>query len=152
MENLQTQDRIDFRCELHAIRQKFGPKYFREPKAAQEAARLWGYDCNEHGVLMHVTEKIRVEHKGYSATVRLYESAKGYWHVSTNFTAPDSGSGNPASVWDGLAFTNGLAARRYAVGRLLDRCDTQKRYGDTPALATFKRKLEAELTPQLALF
>lgn len=152
MQNLQTNDTVDFRSELKAIRQKFGPKYFREPKAAQEAAALWGYRCNEHGVLMQVTEKIRVEGKGFAATVRLYESEKGYWHISTDFHAPDSGSGNPASVWDGVAFTNALAGRRYGIGRLLERCDSQKRYTDTPALAAFRRKLEAELTPQLALF
>lgn len=152
MKNLPPQDTVDFRSELQAIRQKFGSKYYREPKAAQEAAKLWGYNCNEHGVLMAVTETIRVEGKGYSAAVRLYESQKGYWHISTDFHAPDSGSGNPASVWDGVAFTNALSARRYGIGRLLDRCDTQKRYTDTPALAAFRKKLEAEMTPQLALF
>lgn len=152
MKNLSPQDTVDFRSELQAIRQKFGPKYYRQPKAAQEAAKLWGYRCNEHGVLMTVAETISVEGKGYSATVRLYESQKGYWHISTDFHAPDSGSRNPASVWDGVAFTNALAARRYGIGRLLDRCDTQKRYPDTSALAAFRKKLEAELTPQLALF
>ena len=80
------------------------------------------------------------------------QSQKGYWHVSRDFTAPDSGSGSPASVWDGIAFTNALAARRYGIGRLLERCDTQERYNDTPDLAAFGRKLEAELTPQLTLF
>lgn len=40
----------------------------------------------------------------------------------------------------------------YGIARLLERCDTQERYNDTPDLATFGRMLEAELTPQLTLF
>ena len=152
MYQLQENDIIDLRCELHNIREKFGDRYFANQEAVQEAARLWGTECNRNGVLNNVTEKIRVEHKGYSATIRLYESAKGYWHVSVDFTVPDSGSGGPASVWDGTAFANALAGRRWGVERLLQRCDTQERYGRNADLAVFRRKLEAELTPQLTLF
>ena len=152
MNNLQTPDTIDFRCELHAIREKFGERYYDSEEAVQEAAQLWGLACNKHGVLQQITERIRVEHRGYSATVRLYESAKGYWKVATDFTAPDSGSGGPASVWGATAFTHELAARRCGIMRLLERCDTQERYGNCAELAAFRRKLEAELTPQLDLF
>lgn len=152
MNHIEHHDMIDLCADLHAIRRKFGPQYYREPQATIEAAALWGARCNQHGVMNEVTEKIRIEHRGYSATLRLYESEKGYWHVSRDFTAPDSGSGSPASVWDGIAFTSALAARRYGIGRLLERCDIQERYGNTAELATFRSKLEAELTPQLALF
>ena len=152
MNHLDRNDMIDLCADLHAIRQKFGPHYYREPQATVEAAELWGARCNQHGVMNQIAELIRIEHKGYSATLRLYQSDKGYWHVSRDFTAPDSGSGSPASVWNGVAFKNDLAARRYGIGRLLERCDTQQRYNDTPDLAAFRRKLEAELTPQLTLF
>lgn len=152
MNHINTHDMIDLCADLHAIRQKFGPKYYQEPQATIEAAALWGAKCNSCGVLTDVTERIRVEHQGYRATLRLYESEKGYWHVSRSFDAPNSGSGSPASVWDGIAFTNALAARRYGIGRLLERCDQQERFDKSAALAAFRRKLEAELTPQLTLF
>ena len=152
MNQLQSNDIIDMRCDLHAIRKKFGERYFASEDAIQEAASLWGASCNRHGVLDNITEKVRVEHKGYSATIRLYRTGKGYWHVARDFNAPDSGSGGPATVWDGIAFKNALAARRWAVQRLLERCDKQERYDRNPALGTFRHKLEAEMTPQLALF
>lgn len=152
MNSLQSTEIIDFRCELHEIREKFGARYYANDDAIQEAAHLWGARCNRHGVMNDVTERIRVEHRGYSGTVRLYESDKGYWHAAHDFNAPDSGSGGPATVWDGTAFTNALAARRWAIKRLLNRCDSQMRFDKSPEVAIFRRKLEAELTPQLALF
>jgi hypothetical protein len=45
-----------------------------------------------------------------------------------------------------------LTDNGWGVERLLQRCDTQERYGRNANLAVFRRKLEAELTPQLTLF
>lgn len=148
MEDFNPKDIIDFRCELYAIRQKFGPRYYCERQAAQEAARLWGVHCNEHGVLDQITEDIRVEHQRYSATIRLYKTEQGYWHVSHGFSAPGSGFAVPATVWNETAFTNELAARRWAVDRLLRRCDARL----DAELRAFRDRLAMELTPQLALF
>ena len=152
MNEIPTTDMIDMRCELHAIRQKFGERCFANDEAIQEAAALWGAICNRHGVFNSPTEKIRIEHKGYNATIRLYESEKGYWHAAYDFNAPDSGSGGPVTVWDGIAFKTALSARRWAVNQLLDRCDRQKRFDQSREVPAFRRKLEAELTPQLSLF
>ena len=102
--------------------------------------------------LTDVTERIRVEHQGYSATLKLYETEKGYWHLSCDFHAPDAGSSSPASVWNWIAFTNALAARHDGIKRLLERCDQQKRFSHSAALAVFRHKLEAKMTPQLSLF
>lgn len=147
------QDIIDFRAELNAIVQKFGPRYHCDESAISQAADLWGAQCNKHGVLDQITEKIRVEHKGYAATIRLYRTAKGYWHIALDFTAPLSGFATPASVWTGIAYTSDLAARRAAVGYLLSRGTIQAGSGGLPSdLNAFRVKLEAELTPQLALF
>ncbi|WP_123644191.1 hypothetical protein [Histidinibacterium lentulum] len=57
MNQLQSNDIIDLRCDLHAIKQKFGERYFASEEAVQEAASLWGASCNKHGVLDSVTEK-----------------------------------------------------------------------------------------------
>lgn len=153
MEDFHPQDIVDFRCELHAIKQKFGPRYYCDEQAAQEAALLWGAHCNMHGVLDQITEQISVEHKRYSAAIRLHETAKGYWHISLSFNAPDSGFASPATVWNETAFTNEPAARRSAIEQLLQRCadrlDTRERNTE---LKTFRNKLEAQLTPQLTLF
>lgn len=153
MEDFDPQDIVDFRCELYAIKQKFGPRYYREQQAAQEAARLWGVHCNKHGVLDQITEKIRVEHRRYSVTIRLYETERGYWHVSLGFSAPEAGFAIPATVWNETAFINEPAAHRWAVGRLLQRCDAGiDAHGSDTELRAFRDKLAMELTPQLALF
>ena len=147
-----TTDMIDLSADLEAIRQRYGPQYRREPQATIKAAALWGAKCNSHGVLTDVTERIRVEHQGYSATLNLYETEKGFWHLSCDFHAPDAGSTSPASVWNGIAFTNALAARRCGIKRLLAQCDQQKRFSHSAALAVLRSKLEAEMTAQLSLF
>ena len=55
MNQLQSSDIIDMRCDLHAIRQKFGARYFASEEAVREAASLWGASCNKHGVLDNIT-------------------------------------------------------------------------------------------------
>lgn len=149
MTNSESHDIVDFRVELDAIRQKYGPRFHCEENAVIDAAALWGAHCNAHGVLDQITEKISVKHKGYSATIRLYRTAKGYWHIALDFTAPDSGLCTPASVWSGIAYASDLVARRAAIECLLNRRAVR---ADGADLRTFRAKLEAELTPQLALF
>lgn len=153
MHDLQSKDIIDFRAEIFEIKQKYGPRYHCEGKAIREAAALWGAQCNEHGVLNQLTDLITVEHKRYTAAIHLYETGKFYWHVALSFSTPDSGFGSPASVWTGTAFSNDLAARRWAVYSLSGRCHGRaETYPKDADLAAFRNKLEEELTPQLALF
>ncbi|MCF3932869.1 hypothetical protein L1787_05500 [Acuticoccus sp. M5D2P5] len=144
---------VNFSAEIAAIKQKFGPTYHREPKAIEEAAQLWGLKCNPQGVIYSAAEDIKIEHKGYSAAIRLYGTGKGYWHVSLSLITPQSGFGTPATVWGCTAFTNALAARKWGLARLLQHCrGSAESRGADARLAVFLTKLEAERTPQLALF
>jgi hypothetical protein len=147
------QDIVDFSDELTAIRHKYGARFHSKNEAVTEAAALWGVQCNECGVLTQVTETISIVHARYSATIRLYETAKGYWHIALDFRMPDSGFGTPASVWTHRAYTSALAARRAAIAHLLKRTANEKQGATKRAeLQAFRAKLEAELTPQLSLF
>jgi hypothetical protein len=130
MEDFYPQDIVDFRREFHTIKQKFGPRYYCEEQAAQEAARLWGAHCNVHGVLDQVTEQIRVEHKRYSAAIRLYETAKSYWHISLGFTTPDFGFATPATVWTKRPSSADLRP----VDRLSNNCCNIATRGSIPAI------------------
>ena len=146
-------DTVDFGEQLNAIKQRYGSRYHAKNEAVIEAAALWGAQCNDCGVLTDVTETISIAHARYSATIRLYETAKGYWHITLDFRMPDSGFGTPANVWTHLAYNSALAARRAAIEHLLKRTSSEKH----PAargqeLHAFRAKLEAELTPQLSLF
>lgn len=146
-------DIVDFGEQLNAIRQKYGARFHSKNEAVTEAAALWGAQCNDCGVLTQVTETISVVHARYSATIRLYETAKGYWHIALDLRMPDSGFGTPASVWTHQAYTSPLAARRVAIAHLLKRTANAKQGATQRAeLQAFRAKLEAELTPQLSLF
>lgn len=146
-------DFVDFGEQLNAIKQRYDSRYHAKNEAVMEAAALWGAQCNDCGVLTQVTETISIVHARYSATIRLYETAKGYWHIALDFHMPDSGFGTPASVWTHRAYNSALAARRAAIEHLLKR-STSEQHGATKSaeLQAFRAKLEAELTPQLSLF
>ena len=153
MTELQGDKTVDLRADLHAIKQKYGAKFYMDRKATREAAALWDIHCNENGVLDRASQTVRVDHRGYSATIELYETGEGYWLVSMSFNAPDEGFGIPASVWDCIAFKDECAARRHAVERILNSCHRRlDREGASAHLSAFMALLKAELTPQLTLF
>lgn len=144
---------MDFGEQLDAIKQRHDSRYHARNEAVIEAAALWGAQCNDCGVLTQVTETISIAHAHYSATIRLYETAKGYWHIALNFRMPDSGFGTPASVWTHRAYNSALAARRAAIEHLLKRTASERHpTARSHELHAFRAKLEAELTPQLSLF
>ncbi len=141
---------IDHSQAIDAIKRKYGPRYFVDPEAFAEAATLWGANCNEHGVVSDVTERIEVKHERCSAEVRLCRTAKGFWLIGLSLTLPQSGFGTPPTVWDVQGFSNGRAARHWAIEYLIERIVRNSQLKE-PTRAEFVRSLQAAKTPQLSL-
>jgi hypothetical protein len=46
---------------MNAIKQEYGPRYWSHAEAIQKAADLWGFNCNEFGVVPEPKDQLIVK-------------------------------------------------------------------------------------------
>jgi len=106
---------IDKSKEIKALKQKYGERYFTDSQAIQEAAKLWGFSCNAHGVITDYTEEQLVKVGGCEAKFYYATNDKGHVLVGLNFMTAICGSTFAPSVFDTVGFADYHQARLYAI-------------------------------------
>lgn len=155
---------IDLCPKLAVICRNHGERYFALPAALSEAATLWGVTpdmdrINNCGVFTYTTDAFRLVARGCKAAAWLVETPSGHWAMSTKHEMRTCGSASAPSVWNRVAFPTGDDARLAAIEELTA-CFTYHAEDRSHESSDSSRRdatemialLEAEKTPQLALF
>ena len=96
---------IDHSKEMNAIRQEYGSRYFSEKGAVQSAADLWGFKCNEFGVIADKAAPIEIRASDrYTVKMDLSESSKGHYLIGVDTHTPISGFSYAPSVFVSLGY------------------------------------------------
>ena len=146
------------------IQEKYGDRYFAVPEAQQEAAALWGVKpdtdhINDCGVFTYTSDAMTLCAGNCKAELSLVEAPNHRWAISTGYSTSISGGGYAPSVWNRLAYPSRDDARLAGIFELISRFDREGssiNSCNSDANRQQCRKiialLEAEKTPQLALF
>lgn len=157
-------DVIDRRAELNAIRQKHGDRYWAVPDAQWEAAALWGVtpdtnSINDCGVFTYRSDEFCLSAGRCKAEIDLVQAPNQLWAMSTSYQTAIGGGGSAPSVWDRAAYPTRDDALMAGIHHLIDRfkseaVDPNSCNGDSNKRNALQMValLEAEKTPQLALF
>ena len=90
---------------MNAIRQEYGSRYFSEKGAVQSAADLWGFKCNEFGVIADKAAPIEIRASDrYTVKMDLSESSKGHYLIGVDTHTPISGFSYAPSVFVSLGY------------------------------------------------
>ena len=99
---------IDYSNEMNAIRQEYNPRYCSHAEAIQKAADLWGFNCNEFGVVSEPKDQLIVKgSERYEVEVELSESTKGHYLIGMSTQTPISGFSYAPSVFMRLGYPSG---------------------------------------------
>lgn len=139
---------IDKSNEIEAIKHKFGERYYTSIEATQEAAELWGVQCNKHGVIQPTKEETLLSSGSCAAKITFAETRKGYFLIGLRADKRGSGFGYAPSVWSKTAFDSHWDAREFAIGKLIEFFEKECNPDSRKAI----EKLRSELTPQLSFF
>jgi len=140
-----TNDVIDFRQPLAEIRQRYGSRYFLNPKATGEAAALWGFACNDAGVVMEREIETIFQFKQYSAQVHFARSPKKHYLIGLSARTPISGMSFAPSVWHGIGYHSEEGARLAGIERLHGFFLFEYERKDSSTSAVNRRNLEQVL-------
>lgn len=140
---------IDRTEELQQIKDKYGRRYYMEPEATEEAAKLWGVEINDCGVPLNVETECVLNFQRAFASVHLVPTSKGQWLVGISASTAVSGLGYYPSAWDRTGYADYDTARKVALFRLREYFSEVVRGNELQAILI--RLADAE-TPQLELF
>jgi hypothetical protein len=155
---------IDLTEELDAIRCRYGERSHAMPEAMWEAAVLWGVtpqtrSINDCGVFTYAADEVALRTGGCTAAFTLVQAPNGHWAMSTAYHTRISGGGYAPSVWNQRAFPTQGDARLAALCELIHRFGQEAEDRGSLTGESNRREaremialLEAEKTPQLALF
>lgn len=149
---------LDMRPAQNAIRIKYGPRYFADDACLREVAALWGIDpkhegINDSGVFIPYK---KIEHRAgrCRAEIRYARSPSGLYAMDTSYMTAMCGGGAAPSVWNRVAFLSEADARAAGLNEMIERFRGIAAQGGSDSADARKliALLEAERTPQLALF
>lgn len=150
---------IDMSEQIEAIKKKFGRDFYRDPKAMQEAAQVWGVEYNSGGAPIKLKRETLVEFGHCKGEMSYVETTKGYVLLGMNASTSIGGFGYAPSIWDGVGFASYWDARACAVEKLINYFE--KETASTNSCSSLANKhsamrvvqfLREEMTPQLELF
>jgi hypothetical protein len=127
---------IDYSNEMNAIKQEYGPRYWSHAEAIQKAADLWGFNCNEFGVVPEPKDQLIVKgSERYEVQVDLSESTKGHYLIGMSTQTPISGFSYAPSVFMRLGYPSAQDTRlagiyeagAYLTQRLQNPCSCSSR-------------------------
>jgi len=147
---------IDYREPLAEIRQRYGSRYFLNPKATAEAGALWGFPCSHAGVILERETETLVDFNRYLAQVHLARSAKDRYLIGLSAGTPISGISFAPNVWHGIGYPSSATARDAGIERLrgffraeLERKDSSTSDANRRNLEQVLRLLENARQPTL---
>ena len=151
--------RIDKSTQLDAIKHKYGKRYFDDPQARIEAAKLWGVECNDYGVVQNSRKETLVHIGQCKAEMSFIETRNGHVLFGLNVMTAIGGYGYAPSVWDQIGFASYWDARLFAVEKFIAYFEKEAVTKNSCSSSVNKQNakkaaeiLRGELTPQLDLF
>lgn len=150
---------IDKSEQIEAIKKKFGRGFYRDPKALQVAAQVWGVEYNSAGVPIKLKRETLVQFGHCKGEMAYVETTKGHVLLGLSASTSIGGFGYAPSVWDRIGFASYWDARACAVEKLINYFE--KETASTNSCSSLANKysairavqfLRGEMTPQLELF
>jgi len=155
---------IDLTEAVNAIHHRYGERSHAMPAAMWEAAALCGVtpetrSINDCGVFTCANDEVTLRGSGCKADFTLVQAPNGNWAMSTGYGTRISGGGYAPSVWHRQAFPTRDDARLAALCELIHQFRQEVESQNSLNGESNRREarlmiamLEAEKTPQLALF
>lgn len=122
--------------------------WFRDDKAREELAALWGGGCNSFGVFARATEETVARAGKAVVTVMLATGTCGLWLSSYSAEAGTSGSSSLPSITD-TAYDTREAAREAAIRKALAWCGSHHAGGGVEKTKALAAKLADQLRAML---
>lgn len=146
---------LDMRPAQNEIRARYGSDYHLSDACLQDVAALWGigpdHACiNRHGVF-DPCQSLELRAGRCCAEIDYVRSPSGLWAMATGYQTANAGGSHAPSVWNSIAFLSEADAKSAALHRLIERFRVMAAQGVSDA-RKLTELLEAERTPQLALF
>lgn len=116
--NTDNSNIIDRSEQLQEIKGRYGRRYYLEPEATNDAARLWGVETNGHGVPLNVETECVLNFQRVSASIHLASTSQGHWLVGISASTAVSGLGYYPSAWDRTGYADYDTARKEGLFRL----------------------------------
>lgn len=149
---------LDMRPAQDEIRARYGSDYYLSDACLRDVAALWGigsdHACiNRHGVF-DPCQSLELRAGRCRAEIDYVRSPSGLWAMTTSYMTATCGGGSSPSVWNGVAFFSEDDARAVGIHSLIELFRNIAAAGKSEAADARKiiSLLEAERTPQLALF
>jgi hypothetical protein len=121
---------------MNTIRQEYGFRYWSHSEAVQKAADLWGFNCNEFGIIPESKDQLVIKGSDrYEVEIDLSESTKGHYLIGMSTQTPISGFSYAPSVFMRLGYPSAHDARMagiyeagaYLTQRLQNQCSCTSR-------------------------
>lgn len=144
---------------IKALIKRYGEYYFRSEEAIKELQKLWGVDCNPHGVVQNCQRETIVKVGSCEGEFVYAETKKKLWLMSTSVTTAISGQSSMPSVFDHIGYKHPNDARIAAMYEILSFFENTIK--DNSSTNSEKNKanagkcidlLKKKLNPQLKLF
>lgn len=141
---------------LRAIRQWYGPTYWKSPNAIQEASKLWGIKCNEHGVIPRYSQRVEIAGKGNCGVeIKIAETLNGKSLIGVDAQTSMAGFSYAPSVFAPIGYQSIEDARLAGIYKAGSYLSARLRDGSYESGKTslqnieqLLRKLEEETQPK----
>lgn len=150
---------IDHTNEIEAIKEKYGFRYFTDPRAIKEASELWGIECNEHGIALNILTELLLDKKGLKAEFHIASSENGVCLVSIGVSTAISGLYSSPSVFQRIGYASYQDARLAGIQELTDFFNKEADSANSCSSKSNREacklaviELHSQKTPQLNLF